>query len=208
MRTIGFLIKEARVRKKYSLEKLEDLTKIKTGFIVALEKQEWAALPDFPVLTGFVKNIAKALGLNEESTVAILKRDYPPKTLPINPKPDVSDKFVWSPRLTFLVGVGVVLVAVISYLLISYVKFLSPPSLEVFEPRQEQVVTGASVKVSGKTTSDAVVTVNNQPFIVSDEGVFEGEVDVFEGTEEVVIKATSRSGKETLISRKIKVEFK
>jgi len=208
MRTIGSFIKEARVRKKYSLEKLENITKIKKDFIVGLEKQDWVSLPDFPVLTGFVKNIAKALGLNEGSTIAILKRDYPPKSLSINPKPDVSDKFIWSPRLTFLVGVGVVLVAVISYLLISYIQFLSPPSLEVFEPRAEQVVTESNLKVTGKTTTDAVVTVNNQPFIVSDEGVFEGEIEVFEGTEEIIVKATSRSGKVTTESRKIKVEFK
>ena len=208
MRTIGSLIKEARVRKKYSLERLESLTKIKKDFIAALEKQDWAKLPDFPVLSGFVKNISKALGLEEGSTVAILKRDYPPKSLSINPKPDVSDRFIWSPRLTFLVGIGVVLVAVISYLLVAYIQFLSPPSLEVFEPRPEQVVTQSPIKVSGKTTTDAVVLVNNQPFIVSDEGIFEGEIEVFEGTEEIIVKATSRSGKKTLVSRKIKVEFK
>jgi len=208
MRTIGSLIKEARVRKKYSLERLESLTKIKKDFIAALERQDWAKLPDFPVLSGFVKNISKALGLEEGSTMAILKRDYPPKSLSINPKPDVSDKFIWSPRLTFLVGIGVVLVAVISYLLISYIQFLSPPSLEVFEPRPEQVVTQSLIKVSGKTTTDAVVLVNNQPFIVSDEGIFEGEIEVFEGTEEITVMATSRSGKKTLVSRKIKVEFK
>jgi len=208
MRTIGSFIKETRVRKKYSLEKLENLTKIKKHFLAGLERQDWAKLPDFPVLTGFVKNIAKALGLDEGSTIAILKRDYPPKDLSINPKPDVSDRFVWSPKLTFLVGVGVVLVAVVSYLLVSYIQFLSPPSLEVFEPRAEQVVTENPIKVSGKTTTDAVVTVNNQPFIVSDEGTFEGEIEVFEGTGEIIVKATSRSGKETLESRKIKVEFK
>jgi transcriptional regulator with XRE-family HTH domain len=208
MRTIGSFIKEARVRKKYSLQKLGEATKIKKGFIAALEKQDWGGLPDFPVLAGFAKNIAKALGINEEETVAILKRDYPPKSLSINPKPDVSDKFVWSPKLTFLVGVGVVLIAVVSYLLISYIRFLSPPSLEVMEPREEQVITEVILRVSGKTASDAVVTVNNQPFIVSDEGLFEGEIEVLEGTQEVKVKATSRSGKSTEVSRKIKVEFK
>src|SRR3989304_9949004 len=132
MRTVGSFLKEARVRKKYSLEKLESLTRIKKDFLAALEKGDWSSLAALPVLTGFVKNIAKALGLSQDSAVAILKRDYPPKALPINPKPDVSDKFIWSPRLTFLVGVGVVLAAVAAYLVVSYIQFLSPPSLEVF----------------------------------------------------------------------------
>jgi len=208
MRTVGSFLKEARVRKKYSLEKLESLTRIKKDFLAALEKGDWASLPELPVLTGFVKNIAKALGLSQDSAVAILKRDYPPKALPINPKPDVSDKFIWSPRLTFLVGVGVVLAAVAAYLVVSYIQFLSPPSLQVFQPRQDEVITQNVVKVSGKTSTDAVVSVNNQPFIVSDEGVFEGEIEVFEGTDEVVVKATSRSGKVSTQSLKIKVELK
>ncbi len=208
MRSVGSFLKEARVRKKYSLDKLESLTKIKKDFLAALEKGDWGSLPDLPVLTGFVKNVAKTLGLSENSAVAVLKRDYPPKTLPINPKPDVSDKFVWSPRLTFLVGVGVVLLGVASYLLISYIQFLSPPSLEVFQPIQDEIITQNVLEVSGKTTTDAVVSVNNQPFIVSDEGLFEGEIEVFEGTKEVVVKATSRSGKVTSESRKIKVELK
>ena len=206
MRTVGSFLKEARVRKKYSLEKLESLTKIKKDFISSLEKGNWSLLPDFPVLVGFVKSIAKNLGLSEEAAVAILKRDYPPKSLPINPKPDVSDKFVWSPKFTFLLGVGIVLTLVSFYLVSSYIQFVSPPSLEVYQPKQEEVVKGNTLKVFGKTTTDAVVTVNNQPFIVSDEGTFEGEIEVFEGTEEIIVKATSRSGKQTTVSRKIKVE--
>jgi len=208
MRTVGSFLKDARARKKFSLEKLEGATRIKKEFLVGLEKGDWYSLPDFPVLVGFVRSISKTLGLNEDSAVAVLKRDYPPKALSINPKPDVSDKFVWSPRLTFLAGVGLVLVAVAFYLASSYIQFVSPPSLEVYTPRQDEVVAQNKLRVTGKTTTDAVVTVNNQPFIVSDEGSFEGEIEVFGGTEEIIIKATSRSGKQTTLSRKIKVELK
>jgi cytoskeletal protein RodZ len=208
MRTVGSFLKEARVRKKYSLERLENLTKIKKSFITALESGDWPSLPDFPVIVGFVKSISKSLGLSEHEAVAILKRDFKPKSLSINPKPDVSDKFVWSPRLTFLVGVGVVLASVAGYLLYSYIGFVSPPRLEVYQPEDGEVVMRSMLRVTGKTTTDATVSVNNQPFIVSDEGAFEGEIEVFEGTEEIIIKATSRSGKQSSVSRKIKVEFK
>ena len=89
MKTIGKFLKEARIRKGYSLSQLEDDTKIKKTFIEAVEKENWASLPDFPVTLGFVKNIAKYLGADERTAVAILKRDYPPQNLSINPKPDV-----------------------------------------------------------------------------------------------------------------------
>jgi len=203
MKTIGGAIKEARTRKKYSLSKLENVTKIKKDFISALEKEDWGHLPEFPVLSGFVKSIAGALGVGEKSLLALLRRDYPPKALSINPKPDVSDKFVWSPKLTFAVGVGIVMVLVLGYLGIQYKKFISPPSLNVLEPKEEQVVKERRVKVVGKTDGDAIIKINNQPVLLDSEGNFEAEIEIFEGTNEIVVKAQSRAGKETVVRRKI-----
>jgi cytoskeletal protein RodZ len=203
MKTIGGAIKEARTRKKYSLSKLEEVTKIKKDFISALEKEDWKNLPEFPVLSGFVKSIAGALGASEKSLLALLRRDYPPKALSINPKPDVGDKFVWSPKLTFAVGVGIIMVLVLGYLGIQYKKFISPPSLNVFEPKEEQVVKERRVKVTGKTDGDAIVKINNQPVLLDSEGNFEAEIEIFEGTNEIVVKAQSRAGKETVVRRKI-----
>lgn len=208
MKTIGGAIKEARTRKKYSLSKLENVTKIKKDFIGALEKEDWGSLPEFPVLNGFVKSIAGALGAGEKSLLALLRRDYPPKALSINPKPDVSDKFVWSPKLTFAVGVGIIMVLVTGYLGIQYKKFISPPTLNVLTPEEEQVVKERRVKVTGKTDGDAIVKINNQPVLLDSEGNFEAEIEIFEGTSEIVVKAQSRAGKETIVRRKIIPELK
>jgi len=207
MRTIGQVLKEARVRKRYSLLHLEELTKIKKDFIENLEKENWTYLPEYPVLIGFAKNISKFLEIDERGSVALLRRDYPPKKLSINPKPDVSDKFVWSPKLTFLLGAAVVIAGVLGYLGFQYVRFVSPPPLEVTRPREEEVVKERNLKVVGKTSSDATVKVNNQPVLVSDEGEFVAEIEIFEGTREIEVRAISRAGKETVVKRKIKPEL-
>ena len=207
MRTIGVLLKEARGKKRYSLEHLAQLTKIKKDFIERIENEDWASLPDFTVVTGFVKSVSKSLDLEERGTIALLRRDYPPKALHINPKPDVADKFVWSPRLTFLVGASLVIALVLGYLGFQYVRFVSPPPLSVERPREGEVVKERSLKVLGKTSSDATVKVNNQPALVSDEGAFEAEIEIFEGTSEIVVQAFSRAGKETTLYRKIKPEL-
>lgn len=93
MKTIGQFLKDARNKKRYSLVKVENATRIKKNFIEAIEKEDWRSLPDFPVVVGFVKSIAQFLDLNVRSTVALLRRDYPPKSLSINPKPDVGQDF-------------------------------------------------------------------------------------------------------------------
>lgn len=207
MRTIGEVIRQARVKKKLSRVELKKETKIKKEFIEAIEKEEWNKLPELPVVTGFVKNIAQALGLNKTKIVALLRRDYPPKTLRISPKPDVSDKFTWSPRLTFFVGVFLVAFLIIFYLGLQYINFVSPPSLTVDNPQEAQVISENMLSVSGTTDADATVSVNNQPVLIKEGGEFETEIEIFEGTYEVVVIATSRSGKETVIRRKIVPEL-
>ena len=77
MKTAGEIIKEARVKKKYSRARLESETKIKKEFIEALEQEDWARLPEYPVVSGFVKNIADALSLDRSRITAVLRRDYP-----------------------------------------------------------------------------------------------------------------------------------
>ena len=203
MLTIGKLIKETRVQKRYSLKKVEGETKIKREFIWAIEKEDWKNLPEFPVVTGFVKNLASYLGINEKKALAILRRDYPPTEVPINPKPDVEQKLIWSPRLTFLIGIGLVLIVILGYLGFQYQGFIRPPSLIVNDPRAGEVINKREIRVSGRTDTDATITANSQPILVNEDGDFEGTIGIFEETFEVIIKATSRSGKESTVRRKI-----
>ncbi len=207
MKTVGSYLKEARLKKRFSLSKVEDETKIKKEFIESLENNDWQTLPDFAVVLGFVKNIAKFLDLNEKQMAAILRRDYPPKDLSVNPKPDVVNKFIWSPKITFVVGISLVLLLVFSYLGYQYKKFVSPPSLEITEPKEGEVVRSRNVWVLGKTDQDVVLKVNNQPVLVEDEGQFKTEIQIYEGTTEIVVKAVSRSGKETTLKRTIRPEL-
>lgn len=207
MKTIGKALKEVRVRKKYSRARLEEETKIRKEFIEAIEKEDWKALPEYPVILGFVKSMATTLKANPRQLVALLRRDYPPKKLSINPKPDVSDKFSWSPKLTFLVGVVIVMMLVLGYLGFQYTKFKSPPTLEVERPDEGEVVSQSTLLVSGRTDPQAVIKVNNQPVLVEEDGDFLTEIEVIEGTEEIKVRAISRSGKETVVRRRIRVEL-
>ncbi len=200
------MLKEARVKKNISLIKLENLTKIKRDFILKLEKNDWDNLPEFPVVSGFVKNLANVLGISSETANAILKRDYPPKKLAINPKPDVGGKFSWSPKLTFAIGIGILLVLVLGYLGVEYTKFVRPPELVINKPIENEQVLQTRVKIEGKTTTDAILTVNNQPIILDQDGKFVTEIEITKDTKELKFVSISRSGKKTEIVRKITVE--
>ncbi len=206
MKTVGKFLAESRAQRKYSLESLETETKIKKEFLDALEKEAWEKLPDYPVVSGFVKSVTKALEADTEKALALLRRDYPPKTLFVNPKPDVSQKFVWSPRLTFFALTAVVIMGLLGYLGFQYARFIAPPTLEVVKPVEGEVVVGDEVVVSGETDEDVTLTVNNQPVLVSENGTFEVELALAADTEEIFVVAVSRSGKETVVHRNIERE--
>jgi cytoskeletal protein RodZ len=204
MRTIGQLIHESRIKKRYSHSMLEEKTKIRSEFIKAIEKEEWTKLPEFPVVRGFIKNIAGALDVDIAQASALLRRDYPPKSIntKVNPKPDISEKFTWNPRLTFITGVVIVAVTFLAYLVYQYSNFIKPPALTLDFPQDQEVVRTRKLNVYGKTDDEATIVINNQPTIVK-EGEFNTVIEIYEETREVVVVAKSRSGKETTIRRKI-----
>lgn len=209
MNTIGQTLKTARLKKGISLRKLENTTKIKKEFIVFLENSDWDSLPEYPVVSGFVKNIAHALDLSVDNTLAVLRRDYPPikvNKVNINPKPDVEKKFTWSPKLTFALGVGLIILLVLGYLASEYYKFIQPPEVTIFEPKENQVLFLNNVQVSGKTTTDVTLTINNQPIILDQDGGFNINLEVNKDTKELKFRAVSRSGKVTEKVINIKVE--
>jgi cytoskeletal protein RodZ len=206
MKKVGQILKDARIAKKYSLMHVEGMTRIKSGFIDSIEKEKWDSLPAFPTVLGFVKSLASSLDVDPKMAVAVLKRDYPPKKLKIAPKPDLGSKFVWSPKLTFAIGVSAILLALFGYLIFQYIHFISPPRLTVDSPKENQVVTGDSVTVFGSTDSDTKIIVNDQPVIVSADGKFSVSLNIVKETKEVVIMASSRSGKATTVSRNIIVK--
>lgn len=207
MQKIGNFLKEGRLKKKYSISKLEEETRIKSVFLESLEKEDWAALPDFPVVSGFVKNISKALEINATAALAFLRRDYPKYELNLNPKPDISSSFSWTPKLTFFAGLFVVVALIISYLGFQYLGFVNPPALEVISPKENEVIKKADYEVVGKTDPGTTVKVNNQSALVDESGNFRTEIEVSTDLKTVEVQAISRAGKETTISRTIKVEL-
>lgn len=207
MRSLGETIKDARNEKGFSRTDLERETKIKKDFLEAIENGAWGRLPEFPVVQGFVRSISHVLEMDEQLVLALLRRDYPKKDVRIAPKPDVRNKFLWSPRWTLITGALTVTLVIIGYLGYQYKQFVSPPTLVITKPVENEILSTRMYKVEGNTNADATVYVNNQPALVSDNGNWGTEIEISTEMKEIVVKATSRSGKETEVKRKVNVEL-
>lgn len=205
MRSLGTTITDKRKERSISLSDLERETRIKKEFLLAIEEGRWQELPEFPVVQGFVRSIAHVLDMDEHMVLALLRRDYPKKELLQAPKPDVRNKFIWSPKWTLMAGALFVVLIIAGYLGYQYKQFVSPPELTVSKPQEEEVILPGMYTVEGKTTADSTVIINNQPTFINEDGSFAEEIEVVSETKEITIRAISRAGKETVIKRKVTV---
>lgn len=67
MEGIGGILRDARERKDVSFEQIEEATKIKKRYLLALELEEWEQLPGKVYAKGFLRTYARYLGLDEQS---------------------------------------------------------------------------------------------------------------------------------------------
>ncbi|MFA7074180.1 MAG: RodZ domain-containing protein [Endomicrobiaceae bacterium] len=66
MDEIGKILKQARKKKRYSLEKIRKITKIKESYIIGLENSDINAFPAEVYYKNFLKSYSKYLGLNPD----------------------------------------------------------------------------------------------------------------------------------------------
>src|SRR6266852_1994446 len=68
--SFGELLKREREMREVSLNEVTVATRIATKFLEALENQDWEKLPGGVFNRGFVRTIARYLGLDEEHLLA------------------------------------------------------------------------------------------------------------------------------------------
>jgi cytoskeleton protein RodZ len=66
----GEHLKREREMRGVTLEEVAAATRISTRFLEAIESEQWDRLPGGAFTRGFIRSIARYLGLDEESTVA------------------------------------------------------------------------------------------------------------------------------------------
>jgi cytoskeletal protein RodZ len=63
---IGEILRQARERKGAALDQIEEATKIKKRYLLALEHEEWDRMPGRVYAKGFLRSYARYLGLDEK----------------------------------------------------------------------------------------------------------------------------------------------
>ena len=87
--TFGERLKRERELREVSLNEISSATRIAAKFLEALENEQWNKLPGGVFGHGFVRSIARYLGLNEEDLLSEYDMARGEAATPATPKPEV-----------------------------------------------------------------------------------------------------------------------
>ena len=200
MQTIGQLLKQARQRKRKTINQIEKETKIPRTTLEALETDDFTDLPETTFLTGFIRNYAQSVGLDSKEALAVFRRDRqisePEEILPQGLTKPLNEPS--SPlRKKALVIVFIIL---IFSLFIGYVgwqlkTFLAPPDISISQPSSGVTLKGPIVEVKGWVSAESTVWVNDQLAEILPNGEFKASINLLPGGNTIIIKAQNRRGK-------------
>ncbi|MFZ5535661.1 MAG: helix-turn-helix domain-containing protein [Patescibacteria group bacterium] len=208
MKTVGTMLKEARVMKGLKPRDIEQAIKIREKYILAIEADTFDVMPSPSYAKGFVRNYAEYLGLPTDAVMAFFRRQTTDVTrsslLPKGVADPLNAPIVHLTPGRFI-GLIVATLCVIFflYLGIQYFEIGKAPPLIVTSPVNQQIVTGSRVVVEGKTAPDTTVMINGVSTIVRDDGRFYEQVAVEPGVNKITIVATTRFGKVTSETREV-----
>jgi len=89
---LGTRLKEARLSKGYSLDDLQEITKIQKRYLVGIEEGNYSIMPGSFYVRAFIKQYAEAVGLDAEEILETYKNE-----LPSTPNDQVSQSITNSP---------------------------------------------------------------------------------------------------------------
>jgi cytoskeletal protein RodZ len=210
MKTVGEILKLARLQKGIKRREIVKKTKISLNYIKALESNNFRKLPESAFVKGFIRNYANTVDLDPEQALAVFRRDYDQnikgKVISRKLMPStIARRSIWNPKTTMVAGILILSVILASYLVYQYRLLTSAPFLEVSSPEEQEIVM-ATLTITGKTDPQAIVAINNQQVLVDNDGSFNQSLDLPQGTRTITISSTSRSGKSRVIQRTVNVE--
>lgn len=211
MKTVGEILRRTRIEKKFTFEDVEKATKIRKKFLISLEENDWDKLPSLPYIKGFIRNYSLYLGLTPEEMVAIFRRHFKEKEkaglIPSGLTHPLDERvFTFTPQTTLIAILGGFIILFSGYLIYQYKAYTSPPELSVISPKEGEIILESKIRISGKTDTDAVISINNEKIALSANGEFSTSVIAVPGVNTVSIESTSKYGKKRTVTRTVKVE--
>ncbi len=204
MKSVGQLLKTAREQKKFTFEDVHKFVKIHPKFLLALEHGDYSVFSNIIHAKGFLKIYAEFLGLEVDQVLGLWRREYEAELEKIEksrPKFKLNDlkksALVLTPSVVFMTMFVVLTLSFFGYLFYQYRTYSGAPKLEIFNPKNNIVVTYEILDVTGQTDIDATLLINNQRVILDKSGGFATSIRLKPGLNTLSFLSINKLQKET-----------
>lgn len=209
-KTLGEKLRTLRKRKHLSLEQAEEQTKVRIKYLDALERGAYGELPANVYILGFLAKYADFLDVPKEELIDVFHHERGTNNLPkeLAPETQIKERRAYlTPRVVVLTVVILIIAGFVGYIFYAVENFTSPPNLEIQSPSTETVIRQDRVEVVGKTDEGASLKINDQVVFLDDRGNFRETVKLQAGLNNIELRATNRTKKETVKIIKILAEY-
>lgn len=199
MKSVGQILKDARLSLKLEVEDVSRITKIRPSFINSIEADNYSRLPNGATARGFIRNYSVYLSLNPEHVLAAFRRDFVEnqqgQIVPRGISESVHSLSLWTPKTTITALVALVFVFFGFYLIYQYRLLIGPPLLKITSPPDNQIVAETSLEITGQTDPEATISVNGQLVALDKGGLFSVRFPLHNGSNKFTVIATGKSGR-------------
>lgn len=206
---IGELLREQRESRRLTVEQVSRLTHIKPEYLSHIEANEFEALPPAVYVKGYVRSLAHVYGVEPEPMLALLRRDYRESSAGVLVEQgDASRRrtALWRGPIKWpAIFIGAIFCTISGYVLLQWVFAQQPPPLKVDDLASLTQIEATHV-ITGRSSPDVVVLVNDQPAALRPDGSFSYQLQLEQtGLVSIKIEARDQRGKSTIIERSVRV---
>ena len=210
-RTLGEYLVSLRDHLGMSVVEISKVAQIPPKYIAHLEQGDYATLPAAVYVKGFLKTLARIYRVEDKNLLTLFEAEKDlSDVLAVNAElnPRSVSRFVFSPRTLAVATVAFLGFVSLAYLYFQINSVRKSPALEVVSPGEDGVADTSFIVMSGRTEAGASVFLNNQPVVADPSGNFRENLSLAPGTNQLVIKAVSKFGKETVVTRNVVIPGK
>ncbi len=203
----GEKLRQARSNKHLTLSEIAAKTGIRAEYLLALENENYSALPSGLYSKQYFKEYAVFLGLDPEEIIKKYKLFSSDNQLAVfNQKILTSKNFLVFPKIARNLLLILIILACFFYLGFYLLKSQEAPSLVIDYPTENLATAESQIIISGKTDKEAELTINGELVLTNEQGNFSLEINLKKGLNEIIIISKKKHGRPQIIQRQILVQ--
>lgn len=213
--SIGDRLKRARIRRKVSVAEVEEATKIRAKFILALESDSWDQIPSEVYGKGYLEAYAEFLKLPGEQIMhdydrsrTAYARRCQDSQVELMPKNQVQiPRFLLTPRFALVAVLSIGLLGFGGVVWKQLKQITAAPFLKIETAQAhdsdgvELILNSDTVTITGQTAIGSTVRVNGEVITVHENGTFSAQIHVQKGVNSALIEAENSVGNVTKETR-------